>query len=202
MFTLDEIARHHGTDKSTAFHGYTPTYTELFEGRRLNPVQLLEIGVATGCSVRTWLDYFPRATVVGVDIAPQFSWTDPRYHQIIADQYREAEMAERVKPFAPFDIVIDDGCHKADACVRSFNALWPLVKSGGYYIVEDVGTFWHPMYQSTAEGWTWLHSFVDDVQQRGKDFYGAPPYGPAPSGLELQIRSVAFRKGLAILEKR
>lgn len=201
MFTLDEIALHHGADKSTKFHGYTPVYDRLFTPLRPSPIRLLEIGIEFGKSMRVWLDYFPRAEVFGVDINPQFKWSDPRYHEIVADQ-SNVEAMQQVADRGPFDIVIDDGCHRADAAIVSFKALWPAVKSGGLYIVEDVGTYWHPMYQSTAQGWTWLHGFVDDVNQRGKDFYGAPAYTSPPGGLELELKSACFYKGLVVLERR
>lgn len=200
MYTLDELALHHGADKSTRFHGYAPIYDALFTPLRQKQIRLLEIGVAFGPSMKLWLDYFPQAIVIGVDVAPHFQTNDPRYYEVIADQTDASKMQWVAKSYGPFDIVIDDGCHLASAAYVSFEALWPGVRAGGLYIIEDTGTYWHPMYRSSVQGWTWLHSFIDDVNQRGKNFHGAPSTG-TPVGLETQIKSARFWKGLAVLEK-
>ena len=39
-------------------------------------------------------------------------------------------------------MVIDDGSHVPEHQVISFEALWPSVKPGGIYVVEDVETSW------------------------------------------------------------
>jgi cephalosporin hydroxylase len=36
-----------------------------------------------------------------------------------------------------FDLIIDDGNHHGPTVTSSFRLLWPLVKPGGYYVVED-----------------------------------------------------------------
>jgi demethylmacrocin O-methyltransferase len=206
MFTLDEIAIHHGADKASPYHGYTAVYARLFRDLRCLPIRLLEIGIEYGKSMRTWLDYFPQATIIGVDINPQFSDTHPRLHLEIADQYNSAQMAQLAARYNPLDVVIDDGCHKADAVKVSFEALWPEVRPGGLYIIEDVGTFYHPMYQSAVEGPIFLHSFVDDVHQRGRTgSYGLPPYGDNPtqlSAMEATLDCLFFFKGMAVLRKK
>lgn len=201
MFTLDEIAKHHGADKSTSFHGYAPIYDRLFFPMRDLQIRLLEIGIEYGKSMRTWLDYFPKAEVVGVDVNPLVKLDNPRYTEVIADQNNAASMRQIADTHGPFDIVIDDGCHKADAVSVSFKELWPAVKRGGLYIVEDVFTFYHPMYQSKVQGSSWMHNLVDAVHQRGKSFHGAPDYNGPPSGLETELRFVFFSKGLAVMEK-
>ena len=42
--------------------------------------------------------------------------------------------------YGPFDIVIDDGSHAPAHQVASLTALWPHVKVGGVYLVEDLHT--------------------------------------------------------------
>ena len=63
MLTLDQIARKHGTDKCSTCHNYCRTYEQYFGPIRAWPVRLLEIGVQTGASIKTWLEYFPHAFV-------------------------------------------------------------------------------------------------------------------------------------------
>ena len=40
--------------------------------------------------------------------------------------------------YGPFDIIIDDGSHRNDDMVISFETLFPVLKCGGMYVVEDL----------------------------------------------------------------
>jgi hypothetical protein len=52
--------------------------------------------------------------------------------------------------FGPFDIVIDDGSHVPKHVVTSFGALFPQVKDGGLYVIEDVQTTFWPNFGGSA----------------------------------------------------
>ena len=44
-----------------------------------------------------------------------------------------------------YDIVIDDGSHVPAHVLLTFETLWPSVKEGGVYVVEDIETnYWKP----------------------------------------------------------
>ena len=40
---------------------------------------------------------------------------------------------------APLDLVVDDASHELDLTRQSFNMLFPLLRPGGLYIIEDWG---------------------------------------------------------------
>jgi hypothetical protein len=65
------------------------------------------------------------------------------------------------------DIVIDDGSHLGQDQITSLLTLWPFVKPGGCYIVEDIHTSYLPEF---GMGWRqfgtaveFLKNVVDDV---------------------------------------
>lgn len=206
MRSLDQIAIEHGADKASTHHGYTRHYERLFEPMRMGHIKLLEIGVQFGASIKTWLEYFPGARIVGVDIANDFKTSDPRYTFIQADQGNPQQMRQIAAQHQPLDIVIDDGCHLATHVHISFQALWPAVIHGGLYIIEDCFTFWHPAFHSSLDGSIWLGDLIGEVNQHGKQFYGMPNANarhPGPlSDLEKSIDSIFFSKGLMVLTKR
>lgn len=155
MKTLDEIAIEHGTDKATVFtrtyakpHGYTIHLATHFQPMRLLPIKLLEIGVGGGESIRTWLEYFPNARVFGVDnVHSTNPWNTPK--ESPDDRYTFIQGPQEDPVFwacfladhhGDWDVVIDDGGHFSEQIIPSFNCLWPFVKAGGLYTIEDLNT--------------------------------------------------------------
>ncbi len=108
---------------------------------------LLELGVAKGGSLMLWHDYFPLATIVGVDINPPKGFP-------LSERIRIFEGSQADIPFltsvasasAPdgFDIIIDDASHLGELTEIAF---WHLfdhhLKPEGLYVIEDWGTgYW------------------------------------------------------------
>ena len=140
--TLDAIGLKQGTDKASVHHNFLVFYERFFhELRAQTDLKLLEIGVYEGASVRTWESYFSHATIVGVDIN-----LDAKQHasdRVIiehADQSNIASLTKLALDHGPFDILIDDGSHQWDHQITSLRTLYPFLKPGGYYIMEDIDT--------------------------------------------------------------
>ncbi|MEW5880057.1 MAG: glycosyltransferase [Pseudomonadota bacterium] len=163
---LARLAAQYGSDKGTTYkgapsHHYTRVYQTLFETRMLQPVKILEIGLCRGLfegwkqddipSLRMWLDFFPSASVFGVDIS-DFSWYSNERVQIFrADASSEASLRENVVnnlKGTQLDIVIDDGSHASWDQQVTFKQLFPLVAPGGLYIIEDLD--WQPPLAADA----------------------------------------------------
>ena len=67
MNKLKDLFALHGSDKASK-HKYDIVYEKYMSHRRDEKINLLEIGVFKGDSIKVWLDYFPNATIYGVDI--------------------------------------------------------------------------------------------------------------------------------------
>jgi demethylmacrocin O-methyltransferase len=155
MDRLTEIANHIGTDKgTTAFcgHSYTITYNELFEPLITGHVKMLEIGVADprfpGASLKMWKEYFTDLEFVGYDINPDAKQFEQENMKVfIGDQNSSSDLAKCIEIYgAEFDIIMDDGSHHSEHILTSFKYLFPHLKSGGYYIIEDL----HSVYSNAA----------------------------------------------------
>jgi hypothetical protein len=139
--TLDEIGLRFGTDKTSQFHNYLSFYESFMAPMREAPITLLEVGVFRGASLNMWREYFPNAKIVGVDIQPTAKqFESERVHVELADQSNLQHLAEVAVKHGPFDIVIEDGSHMWEHQITSLRALFPFVKNGGYYVVEDLQT--------------------------------------------------------------
>lgn len=146
---LTELANKYNTDKGTnqapSMHGYTDAYDLILAPWRKQPLRVLEVGVVMegtegGHSIKMWLDYFPNATLFCMDIVDIRRFESER---VKCFQGSGADPAATTAMYAafgsqPFDLIIEDGSHKHDEQVKTFEHLWSLVASGGYYFWEDI----------------------------------------------------------------
>jgi len=162
--TLDQIALTTGAggDKASDRHDYCRHYAEMFEPLRDKPIRLLEIGIGEGSSMKIWLEYFPDGRIAGVDVEPKGHYHNERQISILGDQTSDAFWGKFHQRFPlPWDIIIDDGSHKSDGIITSFRALWPKLKPGGFYCIEDLKCSYMPGYQ--VEGWIRQMEFVKSL---------------------------------------
>lgn len=168
--TLDSIGVRHHTDKSSLHHNFLVFYERFFRDMRLVPgIRLLEIGVHAGASIRTWEEYFPTANIVGADINPDaLQQATSRITIEVADQSSIADLVRLATTHGPFDIILDDGSHYWDHQITTLRTLYPFLKPGGYYVMEDIDT----SYGSYVEGYRgvatisaakYLHALCDHL---------------------------------------
>jgi hypothetical protein len=139
--TLDEIGLKYGTDKASSHHNYLNFYESFMAPQREQAVTLLEIGVYQGASLKTWREYFPKAKIIGVDIQPNCKqFESDRIRVELADQANLEHLAQLAAAHGPFDFIIEDGSHMWDHQITSLRALFPFLRNGGYYVVEDLQT--------------------------------------------------------------
>jgi len=144
--TLQQIGQKHGTDKHDIHHTYGgSTYLNIYDRYmseyRDKPIKMLEIGVRDGCSHRMWREYFPNATIYGIDIDPRCKQTESdRIRIFIGSQSDPVTVNAAVNHAGgQFDLILDDGSHVNELTLKSFDLLFPALKAGGLYIIEDLG---------------------------------------------------------------
>lgn len=148
MRTLTEIMNINRSDKGTVMgeaHDYTSIYERWFEPMRNESLRLLEIGVCDprmpGASLKGWYEYFPNATIFGYDILDAHRFDNDRVATFVGDQSDRADLARFVESSGgEFDIIIDDGSHRPMHQQVSLAFLFPHLKPGGQYIIEDLHT--------------------------------------------------------------
>lgn len=164
------------TDKFN--HGYTKVYYEVMKDFRNEYVDIFEIGIFFGASIKMWEEFFPNGRIYGIDngrIVPgttaipggyrgtglnilsqddvkllqpeelvesvHFKWIEnERIKCFKADQRSYTHLKNAMKYFNcdMFDIILDDGQHFQEHQQKSLGLLFPHIKSGRYYIIEDV----------------------------------------------------------------
>lgn len=151
---LDTLALEARTDKASDGHNYTPIYENYLRMLRLTGFTMLELGIGGyqypergGESLRLWYNYFPNAKIVGVDCYEKTGMAKDRIFVEQGSQDDPAFLNHVNEKHGPFDLIIDDASHVNKLTIRSFEILFPLLKPGGFYFVEDVHTsFWFMEY--------------------------------------------------------
>jgi hypothetical protein len=207
---LDLLAALCGTDKY-GLHHYTPVYEALARPLRRRRVTLLELGVGGyghglgGESLLMWEAYFRRGRIYGVDIEDKTALSRGRVKVFQCSQTDRERLAALGQEIGPFDIVIDDGSHVSADQIASFPILWPFVKDGGWYVVEDVQTSYWPSYGGGTPGtpghaascMSFFKSLADSVNECEFLEHGRIATEPAIGHIAFHHNMIVLRKDLA-----
>ena len=124
---------------------YFPIYERHFSSFVGRSFTILEIGCGQGGSLQMWKQYFgPLATIIGIDIRPECAaFEEDQINIRIGDQSDPAFLRSIVEEFGIPDVALDDGSHIMNHIKASFDYLYPLMRSGSVYLVEDLHTaYW------------------------------------------------------------
>lgn len=142
--SLTELANIFGSDKGNFGngHGYASVYENLIP--RGAAINLLEIGVACGASLKMWSTWLPNSRIFGIDIRQECLDLCKGYQRI------SIEVGSLSTCFisVPFDVVIDDASHISEDIVSNFEILSPRLRPGGLYIIEDLACTYSEGYTS------------------------------------------------------
>ena len=134
---LKRIAEGELTDKVE--HHYLDKYEFLLNKLKDREFKLLELGVFDGGSLRMWKRYFPKAEIYGVDINERCKKYEEERINIEIMDLSSLENLEKLKAIKP-DIIIDDASHIWSHQLKSLFNLFPILPSGGIFIMEDMET--------------------------------------------------------------
>ncbi len=180
-------------------------YDATFAGAN-RPDRVFEIGIFKGGSVVLFSELWRPKRLVAIDISAERI-------PALAEYIKRCKLGESVKAIygidqadretmrsiiasefgdASLDLVVDDGCHFYDETKAAFEAVFPFLRPGGVYVIED---------------WGWAH-WPGDWQENG----GPWPDKPAPTLLALElamvcasrsdlVESVEITPGLIVLRR-
>lgn len=120
-------------------------YFSKYRGRQLN---VLEIGIFQGGSIQLWEKYFGRGlSMFSIDINPDCKkFESPTTKVFIGSQSDKNFLRLVAQQLPELDIIIDDGGHTMQQQLVSFHELFPKLKQGGVYLVEDTHTSYFEPY--------------------------------------------------------
>lgn len=149
---LTDLADRFGLDKGSTQHRYAELYHMLLNPWRDRPITFLEIGLCSDApaqdkpadlpSILMWLEFLPRAQVHRLDRADLCWFHHDRFAFHRCDMDDRANIAAARAQMPEFDIIIDDASHASHHQQNGFLELFPRLRSGGLYIIEDLR--WQP----------------------------------------------------------
>jgi len=125
---------------------FTPFYDKFLNKHRNEFKNVLEIGVLFGNSLLCWSEYFSNAKIYGFDIDTSRVLDCANKFTILqGDQSKREDLQNLISSSCDsFDLIIEDGGHKMHQQQISLGFLFEKVKSGGYFILEDIHTSLSP----------------------------------------------------------
>jgi hypothetical protein len=164
-FSLDNIEecfQYYQTDKYK--NNYSCFYKNIFS-KYINKqnLNILEIGIARGSSLKTWDSLFNNANIYGIDLNKQCIDLCKDYDniKIIIDNVNNSlEKLNNIN----FDIIIDDGSHLPYDIISSFNIYFNKLNKDGVYIIEDLGPSYNNEYKL-------LNDYSNDIPKIGEKLY-------------------------------
>jgi cephalosporin hydroxylase len=140
---LDALGLRFGTDKASDKHGFLRLYERRLAHLKAKGQFLvfMEIGVYRGESLAMWSEYFPQATIIGLDISPECKRYEGGNKRVrIGDQSDTSFLDAVLDEFGVPHVILDDGSHRWAHQIATMRHLFPKLGAGGIYIVEDIDT--------------------------------------------------------------
>ena len=131
---LDDIGVRHGSELSSLSRDVLRTWERFLAPLRGQTFDLLQIGVGTGASLRTWREWFPEARLVGLDARRLV--VDPAISDCTIVQGNQTDLGT-LQPLLRdyrFRLIVDDGSHHPDDQVQTFQLLFPWLEADSVYI--------------------------------------------------------------------
>jgi SAM-dependent methyltransferase len=170
--SLESLINNNTTDKNT-YHTYLETYETLFQKKRDDNVNILEVGIYHGGSIKLWRDYFQNGTIYGLDICDRNFvvekdiLTDNRVKLFFNTDAYNNDFTKQNLASIQFDFVIDDGPHTLDSMKFFVEHYSNLLKEDGVLVVEDVADFsWIEILTATTP--EHLRQYIKVVDLRDK----------------------------------
>lgn len=135
----------HGGRRVFKWMHYLEIYHRHFARFRGQSPVILEIGLFDGGSLDMWRDYFGRGCrLYGVDIDERCrAYAGPDTTVLIGDQGDRGFLGRLRRELPRIDILIDDGGHRMNQQIATFEELYAHVADDGVYLCEDMHTsYW------------------------------------------------------------
>ena len=208
MKTFQQLFDEHTGESILKWSNYGPIYDRHFADYRDQPINILEIGVLKGGSMRLWEKYFPKANIYGIDIDEECQQHESDRTKIFIGDQGDVSFLRNVKAKIPrIDIIIDDGSHRAKDQKTTFEEMYYHLKMPGVYLIEDIElNYWKNKDLNSPDNFmTHMKNKIDDINIR-KTMPGkiaqSYPFKDTEVRFVNSTNSISFYDNVVVLEKK
>jgi hypothetical protein len=167
--SLVELVDNSYTDKNTT-HSYLELYELLLSPKKQTARNILEVGIGNfgpknGGSIKLWRDYFPNATIYGLDILPRDRVIDELLNDSRVVLYTSSNAYDEtffrthfIERNIKCDFMLDDGPHTLESMQQFIRLYSQIMTDDGILIVEDV------------QSWDWIDILKNEVPEHLKQY--------------------------------
>ena len=207
--SLPKLASLYFTDKWN-IHWYAGHYQHPFQGCRTQKLNVLEIGVggfadpkSGGESLRMWKAYFRKSTIYGIDLYDKKAIEEDRIRTFQGSQEDAGFLRRASDEAGGFDIIVDDGSHVNCHVIETFHILFPRLKDGGIYVVEDTQSSYWPGFGGSSDDLTRADTLMNFFKglADGLNYEEFVRAGYAPTYYDQHITSMHFYHNMIFIYK-
>ena len=208
MKTFQQLFDEHTGDSILKWSNYGPIYDRHFAEHRDLPINILEIGVLKGGSMRLWEKYFPKANIYGIDIDEECQQYESDRTKIFIGDQGDVSFLRNVKAKIPrIDIIIDDGSHRAKDQKITFEEMYYHLKTPGVYLIEDIElNYWKNKDLNSPDNFmTHMKNKIDDLNIRKTmpaKIAQSYPFKDTEVRFVNSTNSISFYDNVVVLEKK
>ena len=208
MKKFNELFKTHTGEGIIKWSNYGDIYDKHFAPFRDQPINILEIGVLRGGSMRMWEKYFPNANIFGIDIDKDcLQYQSDRTKIFIGDQ-SDVSFLRNVKAKIPrIDILIDDGSHRAKDQKVTFDEMYYHVRKPGVYLIEDIEfNYMSDKDKKSPDNFVkYMKNKIDEINIRRtmhRKVAMSYPFKDNEIRFTESTNSITFYDGMIVLEKQ
>ena len=152
-------------------HGYSKFYEKVFLGFKDKKINILEIGSFYGNASAAMFFYFKNANIFGADINPDmFNYSSKRIKSFLVNSSSVSSIKKNIlDKKIEYKIIIEDASHMLKDQIISLFYLFPILESGGYFIVEELDFPEKREDMRVGQEFPDLKSILKNIQEK-KDF--------------------------------
>lgn len=140
---------------------YYPILEALFEMKREESEEVLEIGIGKGVSIYLWNEYFKKAIIYGIDMDDKIMIPEIKNREKIKLYFGRAYNMNTVKKWfkgKTFDIIIHEGNNNLLSLKQVLKIYMPLLSEKGILLIEDL------------KHWEWVYILKELVGKEMEEY--------------------------------
>ena len=184
-------------------------YERHFSKYRGKDINMMEIGVGSGGAVKMWREYFrnnnskANVNIYAIDKNPKCKQFEQDNIKIFIGSQDDRDFLKEVKSQIPkLDILIDDGGHRMNQQIITFEEMYEHVKDDGIYLCEDVYTSYWPNFGGGYKNPNSYIEYTKNLIDSLNAYWATEEDDLYPNAFTDSSYSIHYYDGIVIIEKR